>query len=360
MSEQEFNVYNNKFNIDADSKHIIFTVSPEAEQIALNELRAVNSAIKLIKWIDHGIGMVFWEEGFNSLAEIFREKPPVFIRHICPVHTELKLELDSSYMDMIVEAAMALFPLLDENKTFSVQTRMFGKGERPYERFDVNGRIAEKIEARGLALNVRKPDNVISVICTADIVYIGVSLAADNLSDWGGGAHRFVFEDEQICRAEFKLLEAIDVFKLALPAGGNALDLGAAPGGWTRVLRNHNLRVAAVDPAELHPSIASDTGVVHHRQTAQIYFQSKEKFDIIVNDMRMDVRESAQIMGMAAECLKPDGLAVMTLKLPAKGMQKLTNQALEMLKKWYKVVGARQLFHNRNEVTVVLKHKDVN
>jgi 23S rRNA (cytidine2498-2'-O)-methyltransferase len=85
-------------------------------------------------------------------------------------------------------------------------------------------------------LDVRNPEQVLSLVCTPTHGYLGFSLAVENLSTWAGGVHRFKREKEQISRAEFKLLEILNLFQLSLSAGDTALDLGAAPGGWTRIL----------------------------------------------------------------------------------------------------------------------------
>jgi 23S rRNA (cytidine2498-2'-O)-methyltransferase len=169
---------------------------------------------------------------------------------------------------------------------------------------------------------------------------------------------RFKREEGQISRAEFKLLEAVELFGLELPAGGRALDLGAAPGGWSRVLRRHAMQVVAVDPADLHPSLASDPAVVHHRQKVQDYFPASEQFDIILNDMRLDARDSVRCMLVAAENLKAEGIGIMSVKLPARKMAQIAARSLEMLRQEYQIVGARQLFHNRREITVALKKTD--
>ena len=67
--------------------------------------------------------------------------------------------------------------------------------------------------------------------------------------------------------------------------------MGAAPGGWTRVLRQHGLKVTAVDPAELDPRLRTDRGVTRVRKTIQEYLPGAPRFDVIVNDMRMDAPE---------------------------------------------------------------------
>jgi 23S rRNA (cytidine2498-2'-O)-methyltransferase len=45
----------------------------------------------------------------------------------------------------------------------------------------------------------------------------------------------------------------------------------------------------------------------------------------------------------------------MTLKLPTKGMRDVFDQAMRILASQYRILGARQLFHNRDEATVALQ-----
>ena len=188
----------------------------------------------------------------------------------------------------------------------------------------------------------------------------GVSTAQQNLSDWAGGMRRFTREERRISRSEFKLLEALELFAIVLPERGTALDLGAAPGGWTRILRQLGQYVTAVDPGSLDPRLDSDKGVRHRRMTAQEFLREEpDRFDIIVNDMRMDAAESARLMVNFASRIYRHGVAIMTIKLPegedAIATRARVDAALETLRKAFTVVGARQLFHNRSEITVALR-----
>ena len=56
-----------------------------------------------------------------------------------------------------------------------------------------------------------------------------------------------------------------------------------------------------------------------------------------------------------ADQLYGHGIAVMTLKLPEHDRQNVLDKATAILRRRYDIVGIRQLFHNRSEVTVVLK-----
>jgi 23S rRNA (cytidine2498-2'-O)-methyltransferase len=141
---------------------------------------------------------------------------------------------------------------------------------------------------------------------------------------------------------------------LQIPAGGSALDLGAAPGGFTEVLLNSGLNVTAVDPAELDARVAGREGLTHFRGLAQ-HFSPSESFDVITNDMRLDITDSVCIMNDMYKYLRSDGFGVVVLKLSDGHWKKKTDRAVGLLSKAYGYVRAKQLHSNRSEVTVVVR-----
>src|SRR5205085_10683336 len=154
----------------------------------------------------------------------------------------------------------------------------------------LNQSLAEAIAEETRAVeSIKKPQIVVALLCTTEKGYAGITLALENLSDWPGGARHVAQTPEQISRSEFKLLEALEVFGVTLPARGRALDLGAAPGGWTRLLLDAGLYVVAVDPANLDPRLARQPRLEHYRGYAEHYLEEAIKthknFDVIVNDM---------------------------------------------------------------------------
>jgi 23S rRNA (cytidine2498-2'-O)-methyltransferase len=194
----------------------------------------------------------------------------------------------------------------------------------------------------------------VAAICmTSRGLVVARAPATATLSDWPAGRVRLSRSPEQISRAEFKLEEAIATFSLDLSAGATALDLGASPGGWTRILRQHGLEVWAVDPGELAPALIADEGVHHVATTAGRFLsESNRRFDVVVNDMRMDPILSTKMMLDAAPRVAPGGLIVMTLKLTPRNAYKTAHRAISALRGKYEVSHARQLHHNRNEATV--------
>lgn len=349
--------------LEATAYQWIVTADPDFADLAQDEVLAVDDAAQ-IDLLAPGVLLVTSSVDFAQLAEQWAVTPPIFVRHVCPVQTLVMLSVpaDGRELDLgpLVDAVTAeILPALHPAWTFSVQTRVLEFGAvKPYV---VNSAVADALQAAGLTLDVRVPMQVVSIVLTSDApgrltAWIGASLADHNLSDWAGGMHRFAREPGQISRAEFKLLEAIDVFLLDLPARGVALDLGASPGGWTRILRKFDQYVTAVDPGDLDPRLASDPGVRHKRMTAEAYLaEGPDPFDIIVNDMRMDGRDSARLMVRYAAILYPHGWALMTLKLPGFDRRTVLDHSLAILAEAYTIAGARQLFHNRSEVTVYLR-----
>ncbi len=333
---------------------MILTADSRFADAALAELHLSRPAAQVQQKLTEGVWLVNVPGGFWALAEEWRQQPPIFVRHMCPV----MLSMDAADQDLAIHIVAELGDYLDPTATFSVQTRIFGAA--PYKPFDLNRKLATAVqEITGTPLDVRSPTQILSVVADGRSLYAGISLAIHNLSNWAGGMRRFAREKGQVSRAEFKLLEAIEVFGIPLPTGGRALDLGAAPGGWTRVLHARQQVVTAVDPAPLHPSLARQPAIRYEPLTAEAYLaQGPETFHLIVNDMRQDARDSARLMAQFAAYLQPGGTAVMTLKLPEYGYDTIITESFNILARAYTLLGARHLFHNRREITVCLQRNE--
>jgi 23S rRNA (cytidine2498-2'-O)-methyltransferase len=343
------------------STGVLISCDADSAAFALDEVRPLFDRLPPVTWLDDDLALLEGGMAFEAFARRLEARAPVFIRHIAPVQRRFALSGTTRDLERLCEEVRPLAAQIAPSRSFAVQSRILGDGPQPYRRVTVNETLSNLLqEMTGAALDTRTPEQVVSVLCTPELGTLGVSLAAQNRSLWPGGAHRFQREEDQVSRAEFKLLEAISLFDLKLPAQGTALDMGAAPGGWTRVLRQHGLQVVAVDPAEMDARLRVDRGVTRVRKLIQDYLPSAPRFEVIVNDMRIDARAAVEIMLQARPHLCPNGLAVLTLKLPeeiraARHNPETVRAALERLSKHYRLVGARQLYHNRSEVTVALR-----
>lgn len=336
--------------------HVIISAAPAAEAAAVEELRRAAPTAEVVRRLEVGTLLVAVADPLDTLLPAWEAQPPIWVRHVHPVQVSLPLLPGESGLARLVAAAEPLAALLDPAQPFAVQSRLVGEGPWPQTRFDMNERLATLLAAHSRApLDVPQPQQVLSLTATAERAYLGVSPVRLNLSAWAGGQMRFARAPGQISRSEFKLLEALAVFDLTLPARGVALDLGAAPGGWTRVLHARGLRVVAVDPAELDPRLVGVPEIRHVRVHAQKFNPGIQRFALITNDMRMDALEAAQFMNRIHDWLQPGGFGIVTLKLPEYRFATVAVAALALLSEAYSVIGARQLFHNRSEITAAVR-----
>ncbi len=357
---------------------LIVTAHQEFIDTAFDELKRFNKKLLYGELLAPDILLCTlpWDTHPHDLTSLTRqaiEQRPIFVRHLAPVQAVIHL---SNTENDLGELALAIanlpaFTLLERGHRFAVQTRLLqtdmeaaraGSNKHSYSSGHVNQMLAEAIaEETGAVESIKKPQVVVSLICTMEKAYLGISLTTDNLSDWPGGARHFAHLPEQISRAEFKLLEALEVFGVTLPSQGLALDLGAAPGGWTRMLLEAGMQVVAVDPAKLDVRLLRQPRLDHYRGYAEDYLEEalkrRRKFNVITNDMRMDAREAARLLVQASACLLSDGFIISVLKLPHETSEidplKNLNEALRLLQRHFAIVQARQLFHNRQEVTVL-------
>jgi 23S rRNA (cytidine2498-2'-O)-methyltransferase len=238
---------------------------------------------------------------------------------------------------------------------FGVQVRYAPKAREKLN-FPLRNEITAHLEQLGFSLNTRHPHAVISLFCSAEGIYLGISKVGQNLSAWSGGLVNYALREDTISRSEFKLKEAIEHFALELPQAGLALDLGAAPGGWSKVLIEEGLSVLAVDPGELSPKIRHHPRLCHYRGSAQSYLEvAKPGFVLLVNDMKLDITQSVELTLGFSDFLLPEAKLVMTFKLPKTKKSGLISKGLTLLERRYEVLARQQLSHNRSEITVVAR-----
>jgi 23S rRNA (cytidine2498-2'-O)-methyltransferase len=332
----------------------MFSVAEPSFGSAVRELRSEYGPSLHVERVGPDLGVLTTgTPEVGDVAAACESRPLVFIRHL----TVERARVTGSQATEVAAVASAARAVLAENAiggALAVQTWVSGSTATGYGSGELFGHLARDLTAHGFAVTRAGQEHVLSCCVTPAGVCVGLNRRADSLSDWPGGRIRLAREDSQVSRAEFKLEELFQTFALRLPTTGRAVDLGASPGGWTRILRRQGLEVWAVDPGDLDARVAGDRRVHHVRTTAGEFFRSTDtRFDLAVNDMKMDPVRSSRVMLTAAPHLRPGALAVLTLKTGTHRPMETVRRCLTLLGRSYEVLHARQLQHNRHEVTVV-------
>jgi 23S rRNA (cytidine2498-2'-O)-methyltransferase len=189
--------------------------------------------------------------------------------------------------------------------------------------------------------------------------YVGASVAPW-ASPWTMGIPRLRMPGAAPSRSTLKLAEAFVTFladrePVLLRAGMRAVDLGAAPGGWTWQLAHRGLAVTAVDNGPLKGVVARDPLVTHLRADGLTYLP-RRPVDWMVCDV---VEQPARIAALVARWIGGGHArhAIFNLKLPMKKRydevrrcEALIREAL-MQARVRHTLALRQLYHDREEVT---------
>jgi 23S rRNA (cytidine2498-2'-O)-methyltransferase len=197
--------------------------------------------------------------------------------------------------------------------------------------------------------------------------YVATSAPGWN-SAWPMGIPRLKMPRDVPSRSTLKLAEAFGAFltddeqlRLLRP-GLHAVDLGAAPGGWTWQLAHRGIRVTAVDNGPMKGVVADDPLVTHLREDGMTW-RPRRPVDWLVCDI---VLQPIRIADLVAQWIA-DGharRAIFNLKLPMKKrydevqrcatrMREITDRARVNTR-----LTLKQLYHDREEVTGYLLRKD--
>jgi 23S rRNA (cytidine2498-2'-O)-methyltransferase len=190
-------------------------------------------------------------------------------------------------------------------------------------------------------------------LCLAarDRVLLGALPAADAPTLAPGGRARAAGAGDAPSRAARKLEEAFAWIGRAPEAGDHAVDLGAAPGGWTAVLLQRRVRVIAVDPANMAPGLRGRRGLAHVKASA-FEFWPDEPVDWLFCDMAWRPLEVAALLARWGKRKLAHGL-VANVKLPMKQRARHVAEVRKIIAGGgWQDVRTRQLYHDREEITL--------
>ena len=329
--------------------HAILTCSEHFTDLALNELQREHPQLSVLQQLTPQHILLHLPGTFDTLTRPWRHRLLVYLHHLFPVHDDVSLTGNRSDLKRLQRVARRL-----ASQGSQPQIRIVDGSGLYYDAAAVHRRLQSVCSSSAN----KSAGRILSVLIVGTTAYIGMSWASQNLSPWAGG--EFPFQEIVPNRAGYKLIEALNAFDIRLQPNIHALDLGAAPGAWTTVLRRRGVRVTAVAPAEkFYRWLGGDSAVNIVRMKAEDYLPACDThFDLITNDMMVDGQDSARIMVNFASRLRIDGFALMTLKLRDHSQRRVMDHTLRLLRRAYKIVRIRQLVSNRHEVTLFLRRKE--
>jgi len=316
---------------------------------------------------DSGYAIVAINEQTLSYRELIFARQLIRLHHIIeelperdrltPVLAAIN-ELTGTFSEIWLEV-----PDTNDGKTLSAFTRRFGplletalRAQGRLLPVEVEAGRSDAAEAKKLPrLHIFFPDKSSALIGTSDPYNSANSLM---------GIVRQSMPAEAPSRSTLKLAEAIEVFldkseqTRLLRSGMTAVDLGAAPGGWSWQMVRRGIRVTAVDNGPMKGVLEKHPLVEHLKQDG-FKFQPKKAVDWLLCDMVDKPAKVAELIGdwfVNGWCRH----SIFNLKLPMKQRVTALDAALNGIRSRldregisYKLI-AKQLYHDREEITVFL------
>jgi len=330
----------------------LVTVSAGFESEAGREIKELIPNVNIRSLFFKGNLLVECPQSVDLSATV-RKAETKYIGRVFPIEKVVKISKSKDSLMQIYEEILCL-DKLREGETFVVRCRR--RGNHDFTSQDVERELGARLEKSSRAsVDLKNPLKVVTVQIFQDQAFIGVSRTDEIVTKEIKVFKKYKSGERPLTRAEHKIREAIRTFNLEIKPNFRVLDLGAAPGGWTKVLAGLAGIVVAVDPADLDPSVEALSNVVHLKCKAEEIPSGIGDFDLIVNDMNLDPAESARIMVNLAKLLKKDSAALMTVKFMTRNRKKHISQALEILKAKYKGFKVKRLPHNRYETTIFMR-----
>ncbi|WP_018140465.1 23S rRNA (cytidine(2498)-2'-O)-methyltransferase RlmM [Thioalkalivibrio sp. ALJ7] len=337
----------------------------EADLTAELTERAARAGLGGYARVQAGAGHVFFEPAGCSLKELIRALPLtelIFARQVFPALPVLA-DLDrADRLTPIIEQAVAAGWRVDSVWHETPDTNE-GKGLRRLIKA-VERPLAAVLRKRGVLCSDAGGQRLHVFWQAGDRVQLGFSRPGRR-SEWPGGVLHLRSPREAPSRSTLKLEEAWHTFipwdewDTRLAQGMQAVDLGAAPGGWTWQLVHRGMYVHAVDNGPMDARLMATTQVEHHREDAFSWVPPKS-VTWLVCDI---VDKPAKVAARMADWLEAGWCreVIFNLKLPMKQRWQTVYDCLDHIEERLldeRVrfrLRARQLYHDREEITAHVK-----
>jgi len=330
---------------------------PGFEKEAAAEIQEQAASLGILGFVkavpDSGY-LVFTSHG-NGGLEALRLERLIFARQLICCHGFLDRLPPADRITPLLEHAQALGSRYREIWLETADTNAAKELARFLRRFE--GPFRHRCSAAGLVDSAAGQRLHLFFLDSAT-VYLGTSRIG-NSSPWPLGIPRLKFPRAAPSRSTLKLEEAFLHFlgtdSRCLQPGMTAVDLGAAPGGWTWQLMRRSIRVTAVDNGPLDPALL-ESGIVQHVRADGFRFRPPRPVDWLVCDMVEQPSRVADLVGswLAERRCRS---AIFNLKLPMK-------KRLDEVRRCAAIIGTqlaragvgstlrfKQLYHDREEVT---------
>ncbi len=341
------------------------------EESSLDELKSASS----FKIVDKELNNLIIEAGPGLLEKLKR-------RDLTFIHSAFKIDLKSKiskgrYLDSLYAPVLKAVKAAKIGKKEVVVLECYDiNNKEGYSAKDIEVNLGKRLIKDGYTADLINPSKRVYMVLLNGNCYVGHEKLL-------GGARRAALDPlrhaaYRVSRAELKIEQAFNEFKI--DGGGIAIDLGAAPGGWSGFLAAKGYKVIAIDTADLDMKSLSKMGIkkvtvekspkniarsLGNADIVHLKLRSAEplamlrgvKANLLANDMNLDCRTSIGEAMKYARFLKRGAILILTIKCITRNAPRYIKEARKLLKPKFKIKGIKALPSNRQELTLYAVYK---
>ncbi|MFQ6105459.1 MAG: SAM-dependent methyltransferase [Candidatus Hydrothermarchaeaceae archaeon] len=333
--------------------HLLITTPSGFEREAIDELKKILKGTRIRTTYFRGLLLGETEKDRGEIVQAVRENETEYIHRVIPIEKIVPSDLEK-IKEFFSSASL-------KGKRFAVRCRR--RGIHEFSSGKIESEIGAMLREEGV-VDLEKPE----IVCIVEILqdYCGLAIISpDEIVNKKSGITRKWKEGERpVSRAELKMREIVERFPAIFRRECVVLDVGAAPGGWSRVMAGCVKKVIAVDPGELDKRVEKIENVEHVKERGE-NLRLNEKVDIITNDANILHMQAAGVsIKLAKKFLKRGGYLIHTVKLgivpktgkmAAKNLSEAVAEVTQELQNHgIKIVHVVKLKYNtRNECTLI-------
>ncbi len=339
-------------------------ISPIFTKSSLEELGGITS----FSLVDNVLSAAIVDAEDERLQD--RIKDSIFTYCAFPLYLTTNLE-SRSYLKVVLGAVDRLG--IGKSRRLKIECVDINEKEG-YSAKDIEVATGEKLEGLGYNINIKDPEVLAYVVLMNGKCYSGYC-DYSKLDKKFVSPMRHYQSKKQVSRAELKIWQAFDEFGIS--GGGTAIDLGAAPGGWSTFLAKRGFKVVAIDNGDLDYEAISAQGVrplavgIENKIDAAALFISADivhvkggfddakrllrmgKADMLTDDMNIFCSDTAIAVESYLDLLKKDAKVIVTVKCISKKAPNYIERARTMLGRKLEIERIKVLPGNRQEFTVL-------
>ncbi len=340
------------------------------EESSLDELKGISG----FKIVDKELNNLIVDAS-SDINKKMEKRDCTFIHSAFRIDTKNKISKDD-YLDSLYKPVLKVIKGAKIGKKDVIVLECYDiNNKEGHSAKDIEVNLGKRLIKDGYTADLINPSRRVYMILLNGNCYVGEERLVGSEMKVLDPTRRVAYK---VSRAELKIEQAFEEFKIN--GNGIAIDLGAAPGGWSAYLADKGYKVVAIDTADLDVKTLSkigiksvkivsrpknlgknlaSAGIVHLKagSAESVVMLHGIRADLLADDMNMDCSSSIREVIKYKKFLRKGGVLLMTIKCVTRNAPRYIKEARKLLAPSFEIKGIRVLPSNRQEMTLCAVYK---